>query len=172
MFLHRLTHPKLRAERNTSSNIELKLSPTPLSVPEVTEAEKRIVNQKNLVLINWRATSQRWNFVNVFGRNWENLERQTDNFSVEWPARLMPSHIHLLRRNPSFFLDVFEESDKFKARWNIFIFSETNFGADGRKSTCRRSRCDRNGYVRSLTSELMNWFLGWQTGTCLERVKG
>ena len=43
MFLHRLTHPKLRAERNTSSNIELKLSPTPLSVPEVTEAEKRIV---------------------------------------------------------------------------------------------------------------------------------
>ena len=126
------------------------------------------LDQKNLVLINWRATSQRWNFVNVFGRNWENLERQTDNFSVEWPARLMPSHIHLLRRNPSFFLNVFEESDKFKARWNIFIFSETNFGADGRKSTCRRSRCDRNGYVRSLTSELMNWFLGWQTGTCLE----
>ena len=43
MFLHRLTHPKLRAERNTSSNIELKLSPTPLSELEVTEAEKRIV---------------------------------------------------------------------------------------------------------------------------------
>ena len=40
---YRLTHPKLRAEQNTSSNIELKLSPTPLSVPEVTEAEKRIV---------------------------------------------------------------------------------------------------------------------------------
>ena len=136
--------------------------------PRGSLGETQKLDQKNLVLINWRATSQRWNFVNVFGRNWENLERQTDNFSVEWPARLMPSHIHLLRRNPSFFLDVFEESDNFKARWNIFIFSETNFGADGRKSTCRRSRCDRNGYVRSLTSELKNWFLGWQTGTCFE----
>ena len=40
---HRLTHPKLRAERSTSSKIELKLSPAPLSVSEVTEAEKRIV---------------------------------------------------------------------------------------------------------------------------------
>ena len=136
--------------------------------PRGSLGETQKLDQKNLVLINWRATSQRWNFVNVFGRNWENLERQTDNFSVEWPARLMPRHIHLLRRNPSFFLDVFEESDNFKARWNIFIFSETNFGADGRKSTCRRSRCDRNGYVRSLTSELKNWFLGWQTGTCFE----
>ena len=43
MFSHILTRPKLRAERNTSSKIELKLSPTPLSVSEVTEAEKRIV---------------------------------------------------------------------------------------------------------------------------------
>ena len=33
----------LRAERNTSSKIELKLSPTPLSVSKVTEAEKRVV---------------------------------------------------------------------------------------------------------------------------------
>ena len=40
---HRPTHPKLRAERSTSSKIELKLSPAPLSVSEVTEAEKRIV---------------------------------------------------------------------------------------------------------------------------------
>ena len=30
---------------------------------------------------------------------------------------LMPNHILLLRRNQSFCLDVFEESDKFKARW-------------------------------------------------------
>ena len=30
---------------------------------------------------------------------------------------LMPNHILLLRRNPSFCLDLFEESDKFKARW-------------------------------------------------------
>ena len=37
------TRPKSRAERNTSSKMELKLSPTPLSVSEVTEAEKRIV---------------------------------------------------------------------------------------------------------------------------------
>ena len=43
MFSHVLTRPKLRAERNTSSKIELKLSPTPLSVSEVTEAEKRVV---------------------------------------------------------------------------------------------------------------------------------
>ena len=40
---HRLTHPKSRAERSTSSKIQLKLSPTPSSVSEVTEAEKRIV---------------------------------------------------------------------------------------------------------------------------------
>ena len=44
---HRLTHPKLRAERSTSSKIELKLSPTPLSVSEVTEAEKRIVQRQS-----------------------------------------------------------------------------------------------------------------------------
>ena len=43
MFSHILTRPKLLAERNTSSKIELKLSPTPLSVSEVTEAEKRVV---------------------------------------------------------------------------------------------------------------------------------
>ncbi|RMX49125.1 hypothetical protein pdam_00003866, partial [Pocillopora damicornis] len=46
VFSHILTRPKLRAERNTSSKIELKLSPTPLSVSEVTEAEKRVVKQR------------------------------------------------------------------------------------------------------------------------------
>lgn len=146
----------------------MEVQSTTSELPRRSLGKTHKLDQKNLVLINWRATSQWRRFADVFGSNWENLERQTDNFSVEWPARLMPSHIHLLRRNPSFFLDVFEESDKFKARWNIFIFSETNFGADGRKSNCRRHRCDRNGYVRSLTSELVIWFLGWKTGTCLE----
>ena len=37
------SHPKLRAEQSKSSKIELKLSPTPLSVSEVTQAETRIV---------------------------------------------------------------------------------------------------------------------------------
>ena len=72
---------------------------------------------------------------------------------------LTPNHILLLLRNASVCPDVFEESDKFKERWKrVFIFSQTNFGADGRKSTCRHFRSYRNGYVRSLTSELVIWF--------------
>ena len=42
-IFHRLTHPKSRAERSTSSKIQLKLSLTLLSVSEVTEARKRTV---------------------------------------------------------------------------------------------------------------------------------
>ena len=46
LVYHRLTLPKSRAERSTSSKVELKLSPTPLSLSEVTEAEGKFHQDK------------------------------------------------------------------------------------------------------------------------------
>ena len=94
MFSHILTRPKLRAERNTSSKIELKLSPTPLSVSEVTKQDRGGMLPQPSVTNRCLLSSDPQDF-----------------------EALMPNHILLLRRNQSFFLDVFEESDKFKARW-------------------------------------------------------
>ena len=70
---------------------------------------------------------------------------------------LTPNNILLLPRNPSVCPDVFEESDKFKARWKHVHLLANEFWCRWTKEYLP-SRGDRNGYILSLTSELVIWF--------------
>ena len=64
---------------------------------------------------------------------------------------LTPSHILLLRRNPSSPPGVFDESDQFRARWKLFHLLANEFWQRWTKEYCRRSKSDKSGCVNSLT---------------------
>ena len=72
------------------------------------------LDQKNLALLNDEVLRT---FLVEIGKILNDRPITSASSDPQDFEALMPNHILLLRRNQSFCLDVFEESDKFKARW-------------------------------------------------------
>ena len=82
------------------------------------------LDQKNLALLNDEVLRT---FLVEIGKILNDRPITSASSDPQDFEALMPNHILLLRRNQSFCLDVFEESDKFKARWKHVHLLENEF---------------------------------------------